>query len=110
MEKRVLFQSGWLPWVLLAPQMAVILVFFFWPAGQALLQSLQQQDAFGTSTEWVGLDNFKRLFADPGYLDSFKTTAFFSVAGRRPRHRHLAAAGRVRRPHRRAARCSTRRC
>ena len=78
-EKRVVFRSGWLPWVLIAPQVAVIAVFFFWPAVQALLQSLQQQDAFGTSTEWVGLENFRALFADPGYWDSFKTTAVFSV-------------------------------
>ena len=78
-EKRVVFRSRWLPWLLLAPQAAVIGVFFFWPAAQALLQSLQQQDAFGLSTEWVGLDNFKALWADASYLDSFKTTAFFSV-------------------------------
>jgi sn-glycerol 3-phosphate transport system permease protein len=79
MEKRVTFRSRWLPWLLLAPQMAVILVFFFWPAGQALLQSLQQQDPFGTSIEFVGFDNFKALFADPSYVESFKTTALFSV-------------------------------
>jgi len=78
-EKRVLFKSAWLPWLLLAPQAVVIAVFFFWPAGQALVQSLQQQDAFGLSTEWVGLDNFRRLWADPSYLASFKTTALFSV-------------------------------
>ena len=79
MEKRVFFRSGWLPWLLLAPQMAVIFVFFFWPAGQALLQSLQQQDAFGTSVDFVGLQNFKDLFEDPAYAESFKTTAIFSV-------------------------------
>jgi ABC-type sulfate transport system permease component len=79
MEKRVLFKSAWLPWVLIAPQMAVILIFFFWPAGQALWQSLLQQDAFGSSSEFVGMENFKRLFNDPSYLDSFKTTAIFSV-------------------------------
>ena len=79
MEKRVVFRSGWLPWLLLAPQMAVILVFFFWPAAQAIVQSLQQQDAFGTSIEFVGLDNFRQLFADPSYVESFKTTALFSV-------------------------------
>jgi sn-glycerol 3-phosphate transport system permease protein len=79
MEKRVQFRSTWLPWVLLAPQLIVIGVFFFWPAGQALLQSFQLQDAFGVSTEWVGMDNFKTLFNDPGYLASFKTTAVFSV-------------------------------
>ena len=79
MEKRVHIRSTWLPWLLLAPQAAVIALFFFWPAAQALLQSFQMQDAFGTSTEWVGLANFKRLFSDAGYLGSFKTTAVFSV-------------------------------
>ncbi len=79
MDKRVFYRSRWLPWLLLAPQLVVISVFFFWPAGQTLLQSLQQQDPFGTSVEWVGLDNFSQLFADEGYLDSFKTTAVFSV-------------------------------
>ena len=79
MEKRVVFKSAWLPWLLIVPQMAVILVFFFWPAAQAILQSLQQQDAFGTSVEFVGLDNFRQLLDEPSYLASFKTTAFFSV-------------------------------
>lgn len=79
MEKRVVFRSGWLPWALLAPQMAVIIVFFFWPASQALMQSMQMQDAFGTATEWVGFDNFKQLFSDPKYIDSFETTALFSI-------------------------------
>jgi len=77
--KRVRFQSAWLPWLLVAPQMAIVLVFFFWPAAQALYQSVLQQDAFGTSTEYVGLENFERLFNDDTYLASFKTTAIFSV-------------------------------
>ena len=79
MEKRVLFRSAWLPWVLMAPQLAIISVFFFWPAGQALVQSFQIQDTFGFSNEWVGFENFKNLFNDPGYLASFKTTAVFSL-------------------------------
>nr|WP_295772977.1 sn-glycerol-3-phosphate ABC transporter permease UgpA [Rhodoferax sp.] len=79
MEKRVLFRSTWLPWVLLAPQLLIVGVFFFWPAGQALVQSLQQQDAFGSSVTWVGLDNFKTLWADDTYMASFKTTLIFSV-------------------------------
>ena len=79
MEKRVRFNSRWLPWLLVAPQMAVVLVFFFWPAAQALYQSLLSQDAFGMSTEFVGMENFARLFADPTYLESFETTAVFSV-------------------------------
>lgn len=79
MEKRVRFRSTWLPWVLIAPQMAIVLVFFFWPAAQALYQSVLQQDAFGISVEYVGAENFERLFADATYIESFKTTALFSV-------------------------------
>ena len=78
-EKRVRFKSWWLPWVLVAPQMAIVLVFFFWPAGQALFQSVLQEDAFGTRSEFVGLQNFQRLWADDTYLASFKTPAVFSV-------------------------------
>ncbi len=78
-EKRVRFRGSWLPWLLLAPQLLIISIFFFWPAGQALLQSLQLSDAFGTSTEWVGLDNFRALIADDTYLASFRTTAVFSL-------------------------------
>ena len=78
-EKRVVFKSAWLPWVLIAPQVAVISIFFFWPAAQALLQSVQQSDAFGTSVVFVGLDNFRNLWNDASYLASFKTTAIFSL-------------------------------
>ena len=80
MERRVIF-SGWLlPALLLVPQLAVTLVFFFWPAAQAILQSVQREDAFGLSTVFVGLDNFAALFADPDYLGSFAITAVFSAA------------------------------
>jgi sn-glycerol 3-phosphate transport system permease protein len=79
MEKRVRFRSLTLPWLLLVPQLAIITIFFFWPAGQALVQSVQLQDAFGTSSEFVGLDNFRRLFADELYIESFRVTAVFSV-------------------------------
>ncbi|MFA6310232.1 MAG: sn-glycerol-3-phosphate ABC transporter permease UgpA [Sterolibacterium sp.] len=80
MEKRVVFRSAWLPYVLLAPQLAITVVFFFWPAGQAVWYSFQLQDAFGLHSEFVWFDNFTSLFADPHYLESFKTTAVFSVA------------------------------
>ncbi len=78
-EKRVVFRSGWLPWALLAPQFIVIVAFFFWPALQMLMQSFQQSDAFGTSIEWTGLENFEHLWNDDTYLASFKTTAVFSL-------------------------------
>ena len=65
--------------MLIAPQVVVIAVFFFWPAAQALVQSVQQSNAFGTSVEWVGLENFRNLWNDPTYLASFYTTALFST-------------------------------
>jgi sn-glycerol 3-phosphate transport system permease protein len=79
MEKRVLFRSSWLPWALIAPQLLIVGVFFFWPAAQALIQSVQQQDAFGSSITWVGLDNFRSLLADETYIASFRTTLIFSA-------------------------------
>jgi sn-glycerol 3-phosphate transport system permease protein len=80
MDRRVVF-SGWLlPAVLLLPQLAVTVIFFFWPAGQAIVQSVQSSDAFGFSTRFVGWDNFATLFADPNYISSFAVTALFSVA------------------------------
>ena len=79
LEKRVLFKSTWLPWALVAPQMLIVLVFFFWPASQAVYQSVLSEDAFGISSEFVGMLNFSRLWADGTYLNSFKVTAIFSV-------------------------------
>jgi sn-glycerol 3-phosphate transport system permease protein len=79
MEKRVVFRSGWLPYALLAPQIAITLVFFFWPALQALYQSVLLADAFGTSVQFVGLENFEKLAGDELYLASFRVTAVFSV-------------------------------
>ena len=79
MEKRVRFRSRWLPYALVAPQLAITLVFFFWPAFQALYQSLLLEDAFGASREFVGLDNFRELFHNEAYLNSFGVTAVFSL-------------------------------
>ena len=79
MEKRVVFRSRWLPYALLAPQIVVTVVFFFWPAFQAAWFSFQLQDAFGLRSEFVGLANFVHLFRDEYYLNSFKVTAVFSV-------------------------------
>jgi sn-glycerol 3-phosphate transport system permease protein len=65
---------------LVTPQLAVTFVFFFWPAGQAILQSLQRGDAFGLSTRFVGVDNFTAVLADPAYLASVEITLVFSFA------------------------------
>ena len=79
MEKRVVFRSWWLPYALVAPQIAITVIFFFWPAFQAVYSSLLLQDAFGLHTEFVWFENFRALFADDHYLLSFKTTAIFSL-------------------------------
>jgi sn-glycerol 3-phosphate transport system permease protein len=79
MEKRVVFRSAWLPYALVAPQIAITVVFFFWPAAQAVWYSFQLQDAFGLKTQFVGLANFAALFADSRYLASIRITAVFSA-------------------------------
>ncbi len=79
MEKRVVFRSAWLPYALVAPQIAITVVFFFWPAVQAVYYSFQVQDAFGLSTQFVGLQNYSVLFHDEHYVASFRVTALFSL-------------------------------
>src|SRR5689334_3797123 len=79
MIKRATFQGRALPYALLLPQIAITLVFFFWPAGQALVQSVLLEDAFGLSTKFVWLDNFERVFSDEYYLNSMRITAVLTV-------------------------------
>jgi sn-glycerol 3-phosphate transport system permease protein len=79
MEKRVVFKSAWLPYALVAPQIAVTIVFFFWPAAQAVYYSFLLQDAFGLNTEFVWFRNYVDLFTSSHYLESFKVTAVFSL-------------------------------
>lgn len=79
MEKRVVFHNRFLPYLLVAPQIAITVIFFFWPASQAVVQSVLREDAFGTSSYFVGLENFAALFEDDYYLNSFKITALFST-------------------------------
>ncbi|MCB1805875.1 MAG: glycerol-3-phosphate transporter permease, partial [Candidatus Competibacteraceae bacterium] len=80
MQKRVVFRQAWLPYLLLAPQIAITLVFFIWPASQALWQSMLIQDAFGLSVQFVWFENFERLFHNADYVHSIKVTAVFSLA------------------------------
>lgn len=80
MHKSVVFRSRFLPYLLVLPQIAVTLIFFFWPSYQALESSFYVEDAFGFSRNWVGLQNYVELFDDPGYLRSFKTTFIFGIS------------------------------
>jgi sn-glycerol 3-phosphate transport system permease protein len=78
-HKRVVFGNRGLPYLLVAPQMIITLVFFIWPAGQAVVQSVLLQDAFGLSTRFVWFENFERLFQDAYYLQAFRVTVIFSA-------------------------------
>ncbi len=80
MQRRVVFDNRGLPYLLLAPQLAVTLVFFFWPAGQAVYQSLMRQDPFGLSARFVWFENFIEVLRDPFYLSSVRLTVVFSTA------------------------------
>jgi len=78
--KRATFGGLALPYALLLPQIAITLVFFFWPAGEALVQSVLLQDALGLKTRFVWFENFERVFSDSYYLTSLRITAVFTAA------------------------------
>jgi sn-glycerol 3-phosphate transport system permease protein len=79
MEKRVVFDGKLLPYALLLPQLIITLVFFYWPAAQAVRQSFLIEDAFGTSSQFVWFENYVHLFSNPDYYRSMLTTAVFSI-------------------------------
>jgi sn-glycerol 3-phosphate transport system permease protein len=80
MQKQSIFQSKLLPFALVAPQLAIVLIFFYWPAAQAVLQSFLLQDAFGLSTSFVWFENYVDLLKDPAYFDAVVRTFVFSFA------------------------------
>ncbi len=80
MSRRAIFTDRLLPYLLLAPQLAVTIIFFFWPAGQAIYQSVVRQDPFGLRTTFVWLENFANVLGDPFYLGSLRITLVFSLA------------------------------
>ena len=80
MNRKVIFKGVALPYLLLLPQLLITVVFFFWPAGQAIWFSFLRQDAFGIRTQFVGFENFADLFADPLYIQVIGNTVVFSAA------------------------------
>ncbi|GAB4305806.1 MAG: sn-glycerol-3-phosphate ABC transporter permease UgpA [Candidatus Bipolaricaulota bacterium] len=80
MKGKATFSNKFLPYLLVAPQIIVTAVFFVWPAVQAIQQSVLRSDPFGLRTTFVGLDNFRALFADPYYLGSVRLSFLFSAA------------------------------
>lgn len=79
MNQRATFPHKVLPYLLVAPQLAITLVFFYWPASQAVKQSLFRQDPFGLHSKFVGLANFERVLTQPNYINSLEVTVVFSV-------------------------------
>src|SRR5438067_2150898 len=79
MEKSTVFNNRLLPYLLLLPQLVITIVFFYWPASQAIWQSFLREDAFGLASEFVGLENYQALLAQPEYYRSILTTAIFST-------------------------------
>ena len=75
----VAFPNKVLPYLLLAPQIILTIVFFFWPASQALYQSVMRQDPFGLKSDFVGLANFTAVLSDPNYIHSVKITVIFTL-------------------------------
>lgn len=80
MHRRALFPNRLLPYALVAPQLAIVLVFFYWPAVQAVYQALIRQDPFGLRTQFVWFENFRAVLTDPFYLNALRVTAVFSAA------------------------------
>ena len=79
MQKRAIFGGRLLPYLLLAPQLAVTLIFFYSPAIQAVWQSFLLEDAFGLKSDFVWLENYSHLLRQPDYYRAMATTAIFSV-------------------------------
>ncbi len=80
MQRRTIFRNKFLPYVLLAPQLAITIAFFFWPAGQAVYQSLLIEDPFGLYREFVWFENFQIVLSNPLYLEAVRVTVIFSTA------------------------------
>ena len=76
---RATFPHKLLPYALLAPQLAITFVFFYWPASQAVRQSLLREDPFGLKSKFVGLANFKHVLSEPNYVNALEITVIFSV-------------------------------
>ena len=78
MLKKVHFSPSALPFLLVAPQIIITIVFFILPASQAFYQSFLLEDAWGISSEFVWFENFIYIFSDENYLNTFIRTIFFS--------------------------------
>ena len=77
--KRVQFEHSSIPYFFIAPQIAIIAVFFLWPAAQAMRQSFLLEDAFGLSSKFVWFRNYEDTILSDAWLQSFGFTLVFST-------------------------------
>ncbi|WP_371418861.1 ABC transporter permease subunit [Agrobacterium sp. ICMP 6402] len=77
--KRVQFSSSFVPYLFLAPQLAVIFIFFYWPSVQAVHSSFYIEDPFGFGASFVGFANYSDALFNPEYLSIAKFTVIFTV-------------------------------
>jgi sn-glycerol 3-phosphate transport system permease protein len=77
--RRAVFKNRLLPYLLVLPQVAVTVVFFFWPALESLRLSFFRTSPFGDRQVFVGLENFLRLLAAPDYYQAIVNTFVFAL-------------------------------
>lgn len=80
MERRAYYRNRVLPWLLVAPQLILVLVFFYWPTSQALYWAFTLEQAWGGGNEWVGMDNFIAVFNDSRYWATVVRSAVYGVS------------------------------
>lgn len=75
--KRVQFDAPLTPWLFVLPQMAVVVIFFYWPSVQAVTSSFYIEDPFGFGSTFVGLENYQDALSSREYRGTAAFTAFF---------------------------------
>lgn len=79
MERTAYYRNRVLPWLLLAPQLLLVLVFFYWPTSQALYWAFTLEQPWGGGNTWVGLQNFASIFRDSGYWATVLRSGLYAL-------------------------------
>ncbi len=80
MERRAYYRNPILPWLLVAPQLLLVLVFFYWPTSQALYWAFTLEQPWGGGNQWVGFENFAAVFGDGRYWATALRSAVYGVS------------------------------
>lgn len=65
---------------MVAPQLLIIFVFFYWPSSQALYWAFTLEQPWGGGNEWVGFENFAFLLSDDLYWQSVRVSVIYALA------------------------------